>query len=106
MFVPYYRDYISHHSEDQYQSLHITFYDNSSRSYMEVQLRTKTMDDVAEIGAANHLGYEKKQEKERSKRDAIPEGKNRYFDEAYERGKRLTGLDLSGLDVNIFRSHR
>ena len=81
---PYYRDYISHHSEDQYQSLHITFYDNSSRSYMEVQLRTKTMDDVAEIGAANHLGYEKKQEKERSKRDAIPEGKNRYFDEAYE----------------------
>ena len=99
---PYYRDYISHHSEDQYQSLHITFYDNSSRSYMEVQLRTKTMDDVAEIGAANHLGYEKKQEKERSKRDAIPEGKNRYFDEAYERGKRLTGLDLSGLDVNMF----
>ena len=60
------------------------------------------MDDVAEIGAANHLGYEKKQEKERSKRDAIPEGKNRYFDEAYERGKRLTGLDLSGLDVNMF----
>ena len=99
---PYYRDYISHHSEDQYQSLHITFYDNSSRSYMEVQLRTKTMDDVAEIGAANHLGYEKKQEKERSKRDVIPEGKNRYFDEAYERGKRLTGLDLSGLDVNMF----
>lgn len=76
---PYYRDYISHHSEDQYQSLHITFYDNSSRSYMEVQLRTKTMDDVAEIGAANHLGYEKKQEKERSKRDAIPEGKEPVF---------------------------
>ena len=25
-----------------------------------------------------------------------------YFDEAYERGKRLTGLDLSGLDVNMF----
>ena len=69
---------------------------------MEVQLRTKTMDDVAEIGAANHLGYEKKQEKERSKRDAIPEGKNRYFDEAYERGMKLQKLELSELDVNMF----
>ena len=59
---PYYRDYICNNSEDDYQSLHITFYDNSSRSYMEVQLRTKDMDDVAEIGSANHLSYEKKQE--------------------------------------------
>ena len=49
---PYYRDYICNNSEDDYQSLHITFYDNSSRSYMEVQLRTKDMDDVAEIGSA------------------------------------------------------
>ena len=79
---PYYRDYISHHSEDQYQSLHITFYDNSSRSYMEVQLRTKMMDDVAEIGAANHRVYEKKQEKERRKRNQIPKGECLYFDEA------------------------
>ena len=56
---PYYRDYICNNSEEDYQSLHITFYDNSSRSYMEVQLRTKDMDDVAEIGSANHLSYEK-----------------------------------------------
>ena len=46
---PYYRDYIHGTDSDGYQSLHITFYDNSSRSYMEVQLRTKTMDDIAEI---------------------------------------------------------
>ena len=59
---PYYRDYIYGADSDEYQSLHITFYDNCSRSYMEVQLRTKTMDDIAEIGAANHLGYEKKQD--------------------------------------------
>lgn len=56
---PYYRDYIHGTDSGGYQSLHITFYDNSSRSYMEVQLRTKTMDDIAEIGSANHLGYEK-----------------------------------------------
>lgn len=99
---PYYRDYICNASEYGYQSLHITFYDNSSRSYMEVQLRTKTMDDVAEIGPANHLGYEKRQQVERARRDAVPEGQCVYFDEAYERGKRLLQIDLSKLDVNMF----
>ena len=97
-----YRDYVSNHEENEYQSLHITFYDNSSRSYMEVQLRTKRMDDVAEIGAANHRVYEKKQEKERRKRNQIPKGECLYFDEAYERGMRLLELDLSKLDVNMF----
>ena len=99
---PYYRDYISEKKDSDYQSLHITFYDNSSRSYLEVQIRTKDMDDVAEIGAANHLGYEKKQESERARRDAIPQGECRYFDDAYERGIRLQKLDLSKLDVNMF----
>lgn len=99
---PYYRDYICGTEPDEYQSLHITFYDNSSRSYMEVQLRTKTMDDIAEIGPANHLGYEKKQESERVRRDAIPKGECIYFDEAYERGMKLLGLELSELDVNMF----
>ena len=99
---PYYRDYISNHGPYEYQSLHITFYDNSSRSYMEVQLRTKAMDDVAEIGPANHLGYEKRQENERSRRELIPVGENLYFDEAYERGMRLLKLELSKLDVNMF----
>ena len=47
---PYYRDYISNGESSEYQSLHITFYDNIARCFMEVQLRTKTMDDKAEIG--------------------------------------------------------
>lgn len=32
------------------------------------------MDDIAEIGAANHRGYEKEQEKERARRKLIPVG--------------------------------
>ena len=76
---PYYRDYISNHIESGYQSLHITFYDNSSRSYMEVQLRTKTMDDIAEIGAANHKAYEKKQEQERYKKESYSGGREPVF---------------------------
>ena len=99
---PYYRDFISNPTMYGYQSLHITFYDNTSRSYMEVQLRTKKMDDIAEIGPANHLGYEKRQEHERARRDAVPKGECIYFDEAYERGMKLFNLDLKDLDVNMF----
>ena len=60
------------------------------------------MDDYAEIGPANHLGYEKRQENDRARRDRIPEGECIYFDEAYERGMLLQSLELSELDVNMF----
>ena len=99
---PYYRDYITNVDPDGYCSLHITFFDNSAKCYMEMQLRTKQMDDIAEIGPANHLGYEKKQESERRRRDAIPKGECIYFDEAYERGMQLQQLELKDLDVNMF----
>lgn len=99
---PYYRDYIESANSNGYRSLHITFYDNSARCYMEVQLRTKEMDDIAEIGSANHLGYEKKQEYDRARRGAIPKGECIYFDEAYERGMKLQQLELAKLDVNMF----
>ena len=60
------------------------------------------MDDVAEIGTANHIGYDKEQEHARARRDAVPEGECQYFDEAYERGMKLLNLDLAELDVNMF----
>ena len=99
---PYYRDYIVNEEPDGYRSLHITFFDNSAHCYMEMQLRTKAMDDIAEIGSANHLGYEKKQESERARRDAVPVGECIYFDEAYERGMKLQQIELAKLDVNMF----
>ena len=99
---PYYRDYICHAKRDGYRSLHITLFDESAKCYMEMQLRTKEMDDIAEIGPANHLGYEKKQESERARRDRIPEGENIYFDEAYERVRKLQELELAKVDVNMF----
>ena len=34
---PYYRDYIAHVDPDGYRSLHITFFDNSAKCYMEMQ---------------------------------------------------------------------
>ena len=99
---PYYRDYIQNPGSFGYQSLHISLYDNMSRCHVEVQLRTKEMDDYAEIGLANHSGYEKRQKADHARRDAIPEGENLWFDEAYERGMLLQKLDLSGVDVNMF----
>lgn len=101
---PYYRDYIRRPRASGYQSLHITFYDNLARCYTEVQLRTKTMDDFAEIGEADHSGYEKRQEESRSRRDIIPVGECKAYDEAYERLKKLQELDLSTVRVNMFKA--
>lgn len=98
----YYRDYIARPKNYNYRSLHIAFFDNTSRSNIEVQIRSKEMDDNAEIGPANHLGYEKRQENDRARREAIPKGANAFFDDAYERGMMLQKLDLSKIDVNMF----
>ena len=97
-----YRDYIENVSSYGYRSLHITLYDNVAGCYVEVQLRTKDMDDYAEIGPANHLGYEKRQESERRRRNVIPEGECIYFDEAYERVLSLIQIELKDIDVNMF----
>lgn len=101
-YYPFFRDYIENPSPTGYRSLHITLYDNSARTYVEVQLRTKEMDDFAEIGPANHMGYEKRQEKERTRREEIPSGECVFFDEAYERVVKLHELDLATVDVNMF----
>lgn len=101
---PYFRDYISNGRPMGYQSLHITLYDNLSRCYTEVQLRTKDMDDNAEIGNANHFVYEKRQEEERNRRKEIPVGECRYFDDAYERVQKLQNINLSEIDVNMFKA--
>ncbi|MCQ2516826.1 MAG: guanosine polyphosphate pyrophosphohydrolase [Saccharofermentans sp.] len=98
----YYKDYIHNVKSYGYRSLHIAFFDQISESFIEVQMRTKDMDDNAEIGLANHLGYEERQERERNKRNLVPQGLCKYFDEAYERGILLQQIDLSKVDVNMF----
>lgn len=99
---PYFRDYVETPTLYGYQSLHLTCLDKQAGSYIEVQLRTKDMDDYAEIGPANHFGYEKRQEAERTHREQIPVGQCLAFDEAYEREILLQNLDLSKLRVNMF----
>lgn len=98
----YYKDYIQNTEDSGYKSLHISFFDGMSRCYIEVQLRTMEMDNYAEIGPANHMGYENRQQEERTRRDEIPVGECPFFDDAYERVQRLQQLQLSELDVNMF----
>lgn len=99
---PYFKDYVENSKPFGYKSLHITFYDNIARCFIEIQIRTKSMDDYAEIGPANHLGYEQMQERDRKQRNLIPKGECLYFDEAFERGIRLQKLELNKIDVNMF----
>ena len=50
------RDWISDPKPNGYESLHITV-KNKEGSYLEVQIRTKRMDDMAESGLASHWSY-------------------------------------------------
>lgn len=50
------RDWITNPKPNGYESLHITV-KNKHNSYLEVQIRTKRMDDIAENGHAAHWSY-------------------------------------------------
>ena len=98
----YYRDYVYSPTASGYQSLHLTVFDVQARCYIELQLRSKEMDDCAEIGQANHQGYEKMQFSLANQGRILSEGICNYYDEAYDRLCSLERLDLSKLDVNMF----
>ena len=50
------RDWVTNPKPNGYESLHITV-KNRDGAYVEVQIRTKRMDDVAENGFASHWAY-------------------------------------------------
>ena len=50
------RDWLSNPKPNGYESLHITV-KNARGSYLEVQIRSKRMDDMAESGLASHWSY-------------------------------------------------
>lgn len=50
------RDWLTNPKPNGYESLHITV-KNKAGAYLEVQIRTKRMDEVAESGLASHWSY-------------------------------------------------
>ena len=64
---------------------------------------TKKMDDIAETDRRITWGYEKRQEHERARRDAVPKRGNAFTSMRHtRRGMKLFNLDLKDLDVNMF----
>lgn len=51
-----FRDWLTKPKPNGYESLHITVR-NAQGNYIEVQIRTKRMDDIAESGLASHWSY-------------------------------------------------
>ena len=52
------RDWVTNPKPNGYESLHITV-KNAQGAYLEVQIRTRRMDDIAEKGIAAHWSYKK-----------------------------------------------
>ncbi len=52
------RDWVKHPKQNGYEALHCTLMSNSG-VWVEVQIRTKRMDDIAEKGIAAHWAYKK-----------------------------------------------
>lgn len=66
-----FKDYISNPKENHYQSLHTTILTKPYNRKIEVQIRSKEMHEIAEVGDANHNDY--KQSKERLLENYFPE---------------------------------
>ncbi len=53
------RDWVTHSKNNGYEALHCTLIDNNTGLTVEVQIRSKRMDDIAERGIAAHWMYKK-----------------------------------------------
>ena len=54
-----FRDWVSERKSNGYEALHCTLLDNESGINVEVQIRSRRMDDIAEKGIAAHWAYKK-----------------------------------------------
>lgn len=89
------RDWISFPRANGYESLHVTVMSPSGK-WVEVQIRSKRMDDVAERGYAAHWKY-----KEGSAESAVDDwiGKIRELLEAAQEGEAVDFVDAFKLDL-------
>jgi len=106
------KDYISLPKPNGYQSIHTTIFGPEGK-FLEVQIRTKKMDDEAEFGIAAHWIYsEKKQQFKdiffRSKKTVIPEKDIAWVRQLREWQNELGKDDqefMESLKIDFFKNH-
>jgi GTP diphosphokinase / guanosine-3',5'-bis(diphosphate) 3'-diphosphatase len=105
------KDYISLPKPNGYQSIHTTIFGPEGK-FLEIQIRTKQMDDEAEFGIAAHWIYS---EKKRSFKDMLFRKKTKVPDQELVWVKQLRewqnelGKDdhefMEGLRIDFFKNH-
>lgn len=106
------KDYISLPKPNGYQSIHTTVFGQEGR-FMEIQIRTKQMDDEAEFGIAAHWFYSEQQKKSLrnfifGKKIKVPEKELSWVKQLREWQNDL-GTDntefAEGLKIEFFKNH-
>ncbi len=107
------KDYISLPKPNGYQSLHTTIFGPNGR-IVEVQIRTRKMDDEAEFGIAAHWIYTEKEKKSwknlflRGNTKKTPEKDLRWVNQLREWQKEI-GADnaefMQSLKIDFFKNH-
>jgi len=87
-----FKDYITNPKENHYQSLHTTILTKPYNRKIEVQIRSKEMHKIAEVGDANHNDY--KQNKERLLENYFPEELDGILEPAYLIMVQFNGSEL------------
>jgi GTP pyrophosphokinase len=105
------KDYISLPKPNGYQSIHTTIF-GPEGILLEVQIRTKKMDDEAEFGIASHWIYSERKRKMKNfflkSKHAVPDEELTWVNQLREWQNELGKDDaefMEGLKIDFFKNH-
>ncbi len=87
-----FKDYIAMPKDNMYQSLHTTIFGIDGQLF-EVQIRTNTMDQIAEYGIASHWAYKEKIDVGEATKNFC-EQKLQFFRSVIDKNEKMTNEDI------------